>query len=91
MDHAGARRLIRLKLHDGRLPRTQAVDFWVLPSRGHTCDGCGEPIGPNRPSVSRVASVWGVATREWFPIYFHEDCLQIWDAERIALHYSKTA
>ncbi len=85
MDHAGMRRLIRLKLHNGRLPRMPAVDVWVLPSRGHTCDGCGEPIVVNRQSV------WGVATRDWFPIYFHEDCLQIWDAERIALDQARTA
>ena len=91
MDPAGVRRLIRLKLHDGRLPRTPAVDLWLFPSRGYTCDGCGEPIVANRQSIWSVASVWGVATREWFPIYFHEDCLQIWDAERIGLHYSKTA
>jgi len=56
-----------------------------------TCDGCGESIEANRQSVRGVASVWGVATRDGVPIYFQEDCLQIWDAERIALHHPKTA
>ena len=87
MDHAAVRRSIRLNLHSGRLPRMQAVDICVLASRGDTCDGCGESIGAN----GDVVSVWSVATRHWVPIYFHEICLQIWDAERIALDQARMA
>ena len=69
----------------------QALDICVLPSRGDRCDGCGESIGVNRLSLGGVVSVWSVTTRHWGPIYFHEVCLQIWDAEHIALDYARTA
>ena len=73
------RQLIHKKLHEGRLPRTRAVDIWVAPGEGQLCDGCGAPISGNQQIV------WGIATRDWTSIQFHEDCFQIWDAERLVL------
>ena len=72
------RQLIRRRLLEGRLPRGRAVHIWAAPGDGQACDGCGTPIAPNQQIV------WAIATRDWMSIQFHEDCFQIWDAERLA-------
>ena len=79
MDVVYAWQLIRRKLSEGRLPRSRPVDVWQAPGAGQTCDGCGEPIATNQQMV------WGLATRGWMSIHFHEECFGIWDYERGAV------
>ena len=79
MDEDVARQLIHQKLHEGRLPRSRAVDIWVSPGDGQVCDGCGTAI------ARKQQIVWGIATRDRTSLQFHEDCFQIWDAERLVL------
>jgi hypothetical protein len=80
MDEDLARESIRRKLLAGRLPRHRAVDIWAAPGDGQRCDGCGEPI------TKKQQIVWAIATRDWMSIQFHDDCFQIWDAERSLTH-----
>ena len=49
------RQLIHKKLHEGRLPRTRAVDIWVAPGEGQLCDGCGAPIPARISFIAREA------------------------------------
>jgi hypothetical protein len=79
MDEFLSRQLIRRKLHEGNLPRGQARDIWAAPGGGQTCDGCDEPIARSQEIG------WRMVTRDWISIQFHDDCFQIWDAERLAL------
>jgi hypothetical protein len=79
MDEHLARQLIRRRLHEGRLPRNRAAEIRAAPGDGQACDGCGAPIARNQQNER------GIATRDRTSIQFHEDCYQIWDAERLAL------
>ena len=75
MDDDPPRKLIREKLHEGRLPQGPAVYISVAPSAGEICTACDQPIG----SVA-----WKIATRDSATgRAFDEECFHLWDAERL--------
>jgi hypothetical protein len=82
MDHDLVSQLVRLKLKTHRLPERAAVgirEFGRFSSGGRQCDACDERIGANQQAVLVMVSL------EWMSVFFHVDCYQIWDAERLAL------
>jgi hypothetical protein len=82
MDKAILHELIRLKLKTHRLPEGRAVgirEIGTFSSDGRRCDACDERIGPNQKAVLVMVSL------EWMSVFFHVDCYEVWDAERLAL------
>jgi len=82
MDRDHLQELIRFKLKDNRLPRDPAVgirETGRLSSDGRRCNACDQGISPNQKAVLVMVS------REWMSVFFHTDCYEVWDAERLAL------
>ena len=82
MDRAFVQELVRLKLKDKRLPEGRAVairEFGRFSADGRQCDACDERIGPNQTAALVMVSL------EWMSVFFHVDCYEVWDAERLAL------
>ena len=78
--------LVRLKLKDGRLPQGRAVgirESGRFASDGRQCDACDERIGPNQKAVLVMVSL------QWMSVFFHVDCYEVWDAERLAFPEKK--
>ena len=70
------RQLIRLRIRDGRLPRVRTITLWHGRFFGSkACDGCGRTI-----TTSDQMSL--LCTDDWSAIRLHDECFQIWDAER---------
>ena len=82
MDRDLLQELVRLKLKNNRLPHGRAValrETGRLSSNGRQCDACEEGISPNQKAVLVMVSL------EWMSVFFHADCYEVWDAERLAL------
>jgi hypothetical protein len=82
MDHDLVSQLVRLKLKTHRLPERAAVgirEFGRFATDGRPCDACDERIGANQKAVLVMVSL------EWMSVFFHADCYEVWDAERLAL------
>lgn len=82
MDRDLLHELVRLKLKDNRLPRGSAVgirETGRLSSNGRRCNACDQGISPNQQAVLVMVSL------EWMSVFFHAECYQVWDAERLAL------
>ena len=80
MDTALIQELVRRRLKDGRLPQGRAVAIRETGrfSSERQCDACDERIGPNQKAVLVMVSL------EWMSVFFHVDCYEVWDAERLA-------
>lgn len=72
------RLLIRQRIHDGRLPRHRVIELGDGSGIGHQCDGCGAAIEPDQRMTVRLCA------DDWRTLRLHDDCFQIWDAERSA-------
>ena len=72
------RLLIRQRLHDGRLPRNRVIELGHGSGIGQACDACGAAIEPDQRMTVRISA------DDWRTLRFHDDCFQIWDAERSA-------
>jgi predicted nucleic acid-binding Zn ribbon protein len=70
------RQLIRQRIHDGRLPRHRVIELGFGSGVGHQCDGCGTAIEMDQRMTVRICA------EDWRTIRLHDDCFQIWDAER---------
>jgi hypothetical protein len=70
------RRLIKLRLEDGRLPRGPVTEILDGPGNGRPCDACGGPLARHQKAVS------GIVLEDWRSIQLHVDCFQVWDIER---------
>jgi hypothetical protein len=82
MDRDFVGQLVRLKLADNRLPHGRAVairEIGTFSSDERRCDACNERIGPNQKALLVMVSL------EWMSVFFHVDCYEVWDAERLAL------
>lgn len=82
MDRDLIQELVRLKLKNNRLPHGSAVgirETGRLSSNGRHCNACEEGIRPNQKAVLVIVSL------EWMSVFFHADCYEVWDAERLAL------
>jgi len=82
MDRDVVGQSVRLKLVENRLPHGRAVairETGTFSSAGRHCDACDERIGPNQKAVLVMVSL------EWMSVFFHVDCYEVWDAERLAL------
>ena len=82
MDKAFVQELVRRKLNDKHLPEGRAVairEFGRFSADGRQCDACDERIGPNQTAALVMVSL------EWMSVFFHVDCYEVWDAERLAL------
>ena len=80
MDRDLVQQLIRLKLNDNRLPRDPAVgirEMGRLSSNGRQCAACDEGIGSNQKAILVMVS------QEWMSLFFHADCYEMWDVERL--------
>jgi len=77
MESAATRALIRQKLQNGDLPLNGIPRFWIGPSNGEECDGCGrlivEPL-----VVGGIAATDGARQ----PIQMHVECFTLRDEER---------
>jgi len=81
MDRDLVQALVRLKLKTHRLPEGPAVgirEFGRFSADGRQCDACDERIGPNQTTVLVMVSL------QWMSVFFHVDCYEVWDAERLA-------
>ena len=81
MDRDFVGQSVRLKLADNRLPHGRAVairETGTFSSDGRHCDACDERIGPNQKAVLVMVSL------QWMSVFFHVDCYEVWDAERLA-------
>jgi hypothetical protein len=58
--------------------RVHAVDVWDGPGDGRPCDGCGRRVTRYQAAVSAIAS-------QWLSVYFHAECYDIWNSERLAV------
>jgi len=76
MDQNILRPLIREKLANGCLPRTQGPRIWGGPSNGETCDGCGGRVAGAQMLMEGRLDALGCGVR------FHVECFALWDAER---------
>ena len=76
MDQAILRLLIREKLANGCLPRTQGPRIWGGPSHGETCDGCGATVTGAQMLMEGTLDALGCGVR------FHVACFALWDDER---------
>lgn len=86
MDSHLLAQLVRLKLKDNRLPRDPAVgirEMGRLSSNGRQCAACDEGIGATQKAVLVMVSA------EWMSLFFHADCHEVWDTERLALTEKK--
>ena len=82
MDRDALHELVRFKLKDNRLPRSHAVgirETGRLSSNGRRCKACDQGISPNQKAVLVMVSL------AWMSVFFHADCYEVWDAERLAL------
>ena len=79
MDRGLLQQLVRLRINERRLPQGRAIGLRWIAGDGQPCDGCGEPLRTNEKAVIAMVSL------EWMSIRFHEDCYDVWDAERAAL------
>jgi hypothetical protein len=82
MDRDLLHELVRFKLKDNRLPRSGAVgirETGRLSSNGRRCNACDHGISPNQKAVLVMVSL------ERMSVFFHADCYEVWDAERLAL------
>jgi hypothetical protein len=82
MDKAVVQELVRRKLKDNSLPNGRAVgirEIGRFASNGRQCNACDERIGPNQKAILVMVSL------EWMSVFFHVDCYEVWDAERLAL------
>jgi hypothetical protein len=82
MDTDSVQALVRLKLKANRLPHGPAValrEIGRFATNARHCDACNEGIGPYRQAVLVMVSL------EWLSVFFHVDCYEVWDAERLAL------
>ena len=79
VDEDLVRQLIQHRLREHRLPPGRAVGIPETHGDGQPCDACGEPIGPNQQAVLVMVSL------QWMSVFFHTDCYEVWDAERLAL------
>lgn len=70
------RQVIRERIKDGRLPRGPLTELGFGHGVGQFCDGCGEAITRNQRTTLRVS------TGGWKTFRLHDECFQIWDAER---------
>ena len=80
MDRDLVQQLIRLKLNDNRLPRDPAVgihEMGRLSSNGRQGAACDEGISANQKAMLVMVS------QEWMSLFFHADCYEMWDAERL--------
>ena len=81
VDQGLVQELVRLKLKDNRLPAGCAVgirESGRFASDGRPCDACDERIGPNQKAVLVMVSL------QWMSVFFHVDCYEVWEAERLA-------
>jgi hypothetical protein len=78
MNDVVIRMLIRQRLHDGRLPRDRVIELGYGSGIGQQCDGCGATIERDQRMTVRISA------DDWRTLRLHEDCFQIWDAERAA-------
>ena len=63
-------------MQNGRLPRGRLIELGSCLGIRHECDGCGGIIEKDqRMTVSMCA-------HDWSTFRLHEECFQIWDAER---------
>jgi len=71
-----ARQLIRDRIQKGSLPRDRTIELWHAPGFGQTCDGCGLAI---------TTTDWMclICADEWRAIRLHEECLVLWEDERL--------
>jgi hypothetical protein len=82
MDKDLVQALVRLKLKTHRLPEDPAVgirEFGRFSAGGRQCDACDERIGPDQTAVLVMVSL------QWMSVFFHINCYEVWDAERLAL------
>jgi len=75
---AFVRRLIQLRLEDGRLPRGPVADVveWAL-AEAHACDGCGGIIVKHQKAVSALG------IDDWREVRMHRECFDVWETERV--------
>jgi hypothetical protein len=78
MDADVARRVIRQRLEEGRLPHGQMMELGYGQGIGQLCDGCGESITWHQRMTVRICRA------DWRTVRLHGDCFEIWDAERQA-------
>jgi hypothetical protein len=71
------RRLIKLRLEDGRLPRGPVAEALDGPGNGQPCDACGAILAKDQKAVC------GIVVEDWRSIRLHIDCFQVWDVERV--------
>ena len=71
------RRLIRVKLVDGRLPAGRIARFWARPANGETCLACAGIITQAQLVMEGVPDGGP-------PPQFHTKCFSIWQRERDA-------
>jgi hypothetical protein len=76
MDPMVLRDLIRQRIHDGRLPRVELIELGQGYGIGQACDGCGSIVAWNQRMTVRMSRA------DWRTIRLHDDCFQVWDAER---------
>ena len=84
MDRGLVQELVRLKLRHHRLPEGRAVgirEIGRFSADGRQCDACDERIGPNQTAVLVMVSL----SLQWMSVFFHVDCYEVWDAERLPL------
>ena len=70
------RLLIRQRINDGRLPRHRVIELVYGSGVGQQCDACGGFIESDQRMTVRICA------EDWRTIRLHDDCFQIWDAER---------
>ena len=81
MDLIVLRDLIRQRIHDGRLPRVELIELGHGYGAGQDCDACGSIIGWNQKMTVRISK------HDWRTVRLHEDCFQVWEAERDTNRY----
>ena len=63
-------------MQNGRLPHGQLIEFGSCLGIRHECDGCGGIIEKDQRMTLSIC------VRDWSTLRLHEECFQIWDAER---------
>ena len=68
--------MIRDRIENGSLPRDRTIELWHAPGFGQTCDGCGLAI---------TTTDWMclICADDWRTIRLHEECLVLWQEERL--------
>ena len=77
MDATLIRQLIQRRLWDGRLPYGDSIELSCVPGTGHSCDGCGSAIMLYQRMNVRIDA------HEWRELRFHQECVEIWNDERL--------